>query len=487
MVKSYDVIVVGAGPGGVTCGALLARAGLKVLIVDKNDHIGGKAMTVSRKGFRYEYYPIMACPATGTQFENVLKILGLENEIELIRPDPMGLMHYKTPSGEILKLEMPGAGQPVDPQDVFKFLSITDEDMGEVLRLFTDILGMNVHDQGLLDDVSVAEFLARYQVPRSLYSFLVTLQSEGTLEVPSDIACASEFVKVFQQNNTRGGGVYPSGGFGRMYEAMAEAAKANGADVLMQTRVGQITVRDGRVRGVFTDMGDFNANIVVSNAGIQPTVLKLVGEPYFDKSYVNYVRNLVPSLGFAGARYILSKPVLKCPLYVYFTDNSVSTTDDFIRGDSGEISEEIYVFMSTNSFYPGMAPAGKQLVYTGISCPADPRTKTKPWLDKVEAEIARIWPEVMENIEEREYYGSAHISKLSRDSVVPGAGGECIGLGQIVGQCGKHKPSARAPISGLFYAGADAGSSGFGNHLAVESGVNVAKMVRDYFATHRAL
>ena len=148
--------------------------------------------------------------------------------------------------------------------------------------------------------------------------------------------------------------------------------------------------------------------------------------------------------------------------------------------------KQMYIFMSTNSLYPGMAPKGKQLIYTGITCPADPKTKIKHYLDKVEAEIARIWPDVFKYIEEKEYYGPAQISRLSRDSVVPGTGGECVGLGQIVGQCGNQKPSPKAPIGGLFYVGADAGSSGFGNHMCVESGMNLFNIVRDYWFTHRA-
>jgi len=142
--------------------------------------------------------------------------------------------------------------------------------------------------------------------------------------------------------------------------------------------------------------------------------------------------------------------------------------------------------VSTNSIYPGMAPEGKQLVYTGLSCPADPKTDVAPWLDIVERGVARLWPDVLKYAERKEYYGPAEVSALSRDSAVPGAGGECVGLGQIVGQCGRHQISARAPIGGLFYAGFDAGSTGFGNHKAVESGFNVAKMARQYFATHRS-
>ena len=483
----YDVIVIGAGPGGVTCGSLLAKWGLKTLVVDKNSQVGGKSMTVSKRGFRFEYWPIAACPSTGTHFHEVVKTLGLEKEVDLIVPDPLGLMHYETPSGEIKTIVMPGAGKPLDPMALFNIIGVTEAELPEVMRLFTDILGMSPQALEQLDGVGLLEFLDRYQVPKSVYSMLATLQSEGTLELPNDIASASEFMKVFTQNNTRGGGLYPSGGFGHLYEAMAGSVRANGGDVLLRTRVERIKVQNGRVGGVVTDKGAFHAPVIVSNAGIQPTVLKLVGEEHFDKSYVNYVRDLVPSLGFAGARYFLSQPVLKYPLYVYFSDNTVSTMEKHLKAEAGQMPEQIYVFMSTNSLYPGMAPEGKQLIYTGISCPADPKTKIQPWIDKVEAEVARLWPDVFKFIEYKEYYGPAQISRLSRDSVVPGTGGECIGLGQIVGQCGNLKPSPKAPLGGLFYVGADAGSSGFGNHMCVESGMNLFNIVRDYWFTHRAL
>ncbi|HUU63760.1 MAG TPA: NAD(P)/FAD-dependent oxidoreductase [Dehalococcoidia bacterium] len=485
MSGKYDVIVVGAGPGGVTCGALLAKLGLNTLVLDKNSQVGGKAMTLSKRGFRYEYYPIWPCPGADSQIHAALKALGLEEQVELIQPDPFGLMHYETPLGEIRTMVMRGPGHPTDQQELFGLLGVKETEMEEVLRLFGEIVLMSPQDRDLLDDVSTLEFLDRYNIPRSVYSFIATLQSEGTIEVPGDVACASEVVKIFQQLITGGSGCYPAGGLGAMYEAIAGAARANGGDIRLETKVDRIVVQNGRVSGVHTEKGDFYAPIVVSNAGIQPTVLKLVGEEHFDRSYVNYVRDLVPSLGFAGARYILSKPVLEYPVYIYFSDNTVSTTDHILEEESGQMPEQIYVFVSTNSLFPGMAPPGKQLVHTGISCPADPKVDPKTWMDKVEAEVARIWPDVVEHIEEREYYGSAHISALSRDSVVPGTGGECIGLGQIVGQCGRHKPSAKAPVGGLFYVGADAGSTGFfANNLAVASGLNVAKTVLQYFKTH---
>jgi phytoene dehydrogenase-like protein len=46
MSKKYDVIVVGAGPGGATSAAILAKEGFKILLLDKNTQAGGKTMTV---------------------------------------------------------------------------------------------------------------------------------------------------------------------------------------------------------------------------------------------------------------------------------------------------------------------------------------------------------------------------------------------------------------------------------------------------------
>ena len=47
--ESYDVIVIGAGFGGSSCAGLLAKSGLRVLLVEKNAQSGGKAMSLSQR------------------------------------------------------------------------------------------------------------------------------------------------------------------------------------------------------------------------------------------------------------------------------------------------------------------------------------------------------------------------------------------------------------------------------------------------------
>ncbi len=47
MSRQYDAVIIGAGHNGLTNGAYLAKAGLQVLVVEKNDYIGGAAVSIS--------------------------------------------------------------------------------------------------------------------------------------------------------------------------------------------------------------------------------------------------------------------------------------------------------------------------------------------------------------------------------------------------------------------------------------------------------
>jgi phytoene dehydrogenase-like protein len=225
---------------------------------------------------------------------------------------------------------------------------------------------------------------------------------------------------------------------------------------------------------------------VVSDAGIQPTALKLVGEEHFDKSYVNRIKDLVPSLALIGHRYFMDKVVMEDCCYVVYSDNSWWNMERYMKAKNGEIPEDmLMIVFNPMGFDPNLAPEGKQMLLTGTLCPPDPKMKDmKKWLDAFEEQLFKFYPALKGHIIRREDYTTADVSRMTRDSVVPGCGGECIGLGQIVGQCGKNKPSPKAPIQGLFYVGLDAGGDGVGTHNAVTSAYNVAPIVLKYFQTH---
>jgi prolycopene isomerase len=473
-----DAIVIGAGIGGATCAALLARRGLRTLLGDKNAIPGGKAMTVGGEGFRYELWPIVGGPSLNSQFARVLEELDMAGQVELLTPRQTNVLMYRNAEGKVSSFVGSAVPEPEGAGAALQLLGLQAEDLPEVLRFFGDIAEMSTAELDALDDVTFTEFLSRYRLPQPLLSYL-GIQANIIFVVPIDLLAASEMIRVLKDFGAGGAGRYHRGGFGRVAEVFCRGVERYGGRVLLDTRVERIAVEAGRVTGVETSRGRFEAPIVVSNAGIQPTVLRLVGEEHFDRSYLSHVRGLVPSWAIMGTRYFLSRPYFEQGMYVCFSDENYMDADRFARMKSGWLPEELPVFNVVPAVYDAsLAPEGKQCALIGTFCSPDPELHNAEALwDRLDETVASHWPGLDECVESKVRYATRQVSGLTRDAVVPGQGGECIGLAQIVGQCGRHKPSARAPLRGLFYVGCDAGGYGCGTHQAADSGVNVAGLV----------
>jgi len=477
--ERYDVIVIGAGFGGSTCAGLLAKRGLKVLLVEKNARAGGKAMSLSKNGFTYTPWVVIGAPVVGNLYETVASELGVADLVQLVTPgSPASL--YRTSSGKYTRVPDMPVGQS-DPNAIFDWLEIKPEDRAAALMFFAELTMMPPEEIEKFHGISFQEWIDRHNIPRSLYAFLVSNCCDGMFMVPVDQLEAAEAIASLQDMFLRHGGIFCRGGFGSVAEAYCEAVRRHGGTVLMKAKTEKIVVADGKVTGVVTSQGTFNAPIVVSNAGLQPTVLKLVGEQHFGPDYRQYVKRLVPSWALLGYRYFLRKPVTNVPYGVVFSDDSPWSLERLNQAHAGQASREGVVYFEVPSNYdPMAAPPGKQLMITGSFCPPSPQmTKEEiaAWAKAGEEIIFKAFPELESAIEDKELYTPKDVSNLTRESVLPGHGGETIGLGQIVGQCGPNKPSIEAPVRGLFFVGCDAGGTGVGTQQAIESGMNVADAV----------
>ena len=446
----YDVIVIGAGMGGSPCAALLAKRGLNVLLLEKNARAGGKAMTLTKGGHTYTAWVVVAAPMIDNQFEKVLKELGVEDKVNLVAPGIQDTI-YRTPSGEYKKLPHMEAGN-MDPNVIFDWLDIEESDREQALIFLSDLTLMTPLDIDALNDTSFDEFIGRYKVPRPLYAMLVSMMCDLMFMVPVDALSAAEAVKSLQEIFLRSGGLFCEGGFGALAEVYCDAVRQNGGKVVMKARVEKILVDQGKVTGVVTNKGSFQAPVVISNAGIQPTVLKLVGEEHFDQGFVNYVKDLVPSMGMIGTRYFLNKKVIDVPYGVIFSDETPWNMDRYRKAKEGEIPKQGVVFFEVPANYdPHAAPEGKQMVMTGYWCPADPKMtekEKKAWQDMGERIMLDAYPDLQEHVESKEVYTPAHVCNLTRDQVLPGQGGECIGLGQVDGPVCRTKPRSRPLCAG---------------------------------------
>jgi all-trans-retinol 13,14-reductase len=87
----YDVVIIGAGLGGLLCGAILSKEGLKVCILEKNEQIGGSLQTFRRDGLSLDtgIHYIGSLDQGQTLFQ-IFNYLGIMDRLELTKMDESG-------------------------------------------------------------------------------------------------------------------------------------------------------------------------------------------------------------------------------------------------------------------------------------------------------------------------------------------------------------------------------------------------------------
>jgi prolycopene isomerase len=478
----YDAIIVGAGYGGVTCAASLASRGARVLLVDKNARPGGKAMLAARRsGVVSELWPIAGGPALHSRFDDLLKLLGLPVDT-LITPDPVTEFCYLAENGQQYRLRVPAKPIRNPLQMLSMVTAFGDPPTGALGLLRLNLHSLLLRGQALerYDQVDMLSYLRRFNLPPGLHDWIASLMNLFFV-VPVDELPVSEAILTLRSIAAGGAGRYHRGGYGRIAEAAVDYLIAHGGQWLPSTRVRQIRVEQGRVAGIVTQRGEsFDAPVVVSNAGMVPTVLKLVPDQALPAGYVARIRQLKPSWAFVGVRYDLARPWFDVPMTVMFSAQSAWDRQRFAQAEAGHWPTNPLLFVTVPSLYdPALATAAvPQVALIGVLGSPDPGSPMSATaVEKLEAMVDRLWPGLRAVVRHRRVYGAAAVSLASRDAVLAGHGGECIGLGQLIGQCGRSKPDCRAPLPGLYFVGCDAGGRGIGTTQAVDSGFNVAQVV----------
>ncbi|MDR1628815.1 MAG: NAD(P)/FAD-dependent oxidoreductase [Oscillospiraceae bacterium] len=487
---NYDVIVVGAGPGGTTVASLLAKTGKKVLLLDKNPAPGGRMMTVRKDGFSYELFPINCVPQHDSLFEKLSAKLGKQNDVKLILGNDFGIgrLYYENKKGEIR-----GSVMNYKPTNLINMLNMMNvklwhfKSLAQIIRVAKKMITMTQEEIDGLYQISAMEFFDSLgPVPAGFRTFMLATFGEGAFEMPSDRVAAGEMVKMFQVTAKGSGGRYYEEGIGHFFEVMAGVVAENGGTLLMNTRVTSIDVKNGRVNGVTTEDGKhFTAPVVISNAGIRQTVLKLVGEDHFSTDYTQKIKNLESNLACIGYRYFTSRPALDTPMMVLFPEGCVAKYSEFeamARGDAKP--ESGYVYLGTTSLYPNMAPKGKQVIYAVVSCVPDTDVDPEPYLRYIEKNVKKLAPQLYEPgcIEHTEIMTTGIVPVVGNDAILPGQGGESYGIANTLGQAGKDRPRGDTPIENLYIVGNDSAGFGLGTHQAVDSGFKIFDIVMKHTA-----
>ncbi|MBI2088000.1 MAG: NAD(P)/FAD-dependent oxidoreductase [Deltaproteobacteria bacterium] len=304
--STADIVVLGAGHNGLIAAAYLAKAGLKTLVLEAKDQVGGGCGTeeLTAPGFRHD-----PCAAVhgAIQAGPVLKELGLERfGLRYIFPDPLHASVFPDGSSLVTWRSVEQSAREIE--------RFSPKDAAAYLRL---VAFWDRH----IRDVFVASRYAPPRRPSELYTLLerreagfevMRLMASSPLEVVNEFF-EEEHVRLHVLKASLQGGPFPDqlgygllvfgtgsgarhsfgwampeGGSLELPLSLVRALRACGGDVFTRSEVKEIIVEDGVARGVMTGDGRrFTAEkAVVAGLHVRQVFLEMIDDRWLDASLV---------------------------------------------------------------------------------------------------------------------------------------------------------------------------------------------------------
>ncbi|HEX2267596.1 MAG TPA: NAD(P)/FAD-dependent oxidoreductase, partial [Actinomycetota bacterium] len=320
---AYDAIVVGAGHNGLVCGAYLARAGLKTLILERREVVGGAVETSElAAGVRA---PTVA-HSIGRLRRSVIRDLRLQQHgLAFLRPDVR--VFAPQPDGRAVTLWAdPGRTghelrewSPHDGNGYIEFDRKVDV-LGSFLSHLAETTPPDLRSPAFGDALAGLKLLRAYrrlgkttsrEVLRVLPMAVADFVSEAFETDSVRAAVAARGVQltamgprspgtaaVLLTDSSAGGGAAGAltlarGGPGALAAALASAARSFGATVREGSEVKRVVTTDGRVTGVALDGGEvIEAPIVVAGADPKHVLLRLLDPAILGPTLVWKAENL---------------------------------------------------------------------------------------------------------------------------------------------------------------------------------------------------
>lgn len=419
--KKYDVVMIGGGHNGLVTACYLQRAGLDVIVLEKNAWVGGAA--TSREltpGFLYSncsYVCSLFRPEIMRDLElpkHGLQVISYEGGAVFTR-DGDYLASYRDHDShrrEFARFSKRDAEaydryardvtrqcrfiQPLlmrTAPDPFSFKPRDLQEMLYLARKFGDFSPAEMAATLRFWTMSISDFLDEYFETDVVKAYLALSGIIGTALGPMSPGTAYVLLHHYmgEVDGSVGAWGYARGGMGAVTSALASSFKASGGTIRTGADVAKIMTHRGKATGaVLADGEEVLGKLVVSNADVKRTFLKLVDESALPERFVHRVRHF-KMRGSSGKLNIALDSLPEFPALpsgsscirgdLHFTDTIERMEKGYDDWKAGRWSADPFVdMMIPTTLDPTMAPPGKHFVSCFVQyCP--PKVEGNDWTD----------------------------------------------------------------------------------------------------------
>ncbi len=498
--ESYDVIVIGAGNGGLTASAGLAQKGLKVLLLERHNIPGGCATSFCRGRFEFEV-ALHQLSGMGTRekpgpLRMVLESLGVMDDLEFV--EMSNLYTVARPDGFKIALKADRNVATKQLQDLFPHeQDAIDKFFDLVYRYANEMLGAFIFKD---PDVS------RQKYP-TLYEYAFKPASEVLDECFSDHllkSVLSVYWGYLGLPPTRLSFAYLAilfftfmefkpfhlkGGSQALSNALANKFMSHGGTIRFNCGVEKILVENGVIQGVVTEHGDeIKARYIVSNASPVATYASLIDPGEVPDMVFREMRGR----SLSTSAFVLFAGFDCEPHEIGISESTNFLLDNMDFGDNVlkqmnklDIDDQLLVLSCYDVDDPDFSPKG--------TCQTNVVTLKygEPWLrvpptqyhqvkyrcaESMFHRVEEIFPQVRMHLEEIEVATPmTHMRYLGHPN------GAIYGFEQYMKDTMFFQPGRRSPIKGLYFASGWTGDCGFQSTL--EAGKSAAgSILREFKA-----
>lgn len=473
----WDAVVVGAGLGGLSTAAFLATNGLRTLVLEQNQVVGGCSQVFRRAGNRYEFdvgvHYIGDCAPGGT-VDRLLHGLGLDGRIEFAELDPEGFSTITLPG---VTFRVPKGWAAYEERLVEAF---PDEEDGirrcvGVLRTVAGEIGRGRPRRATLwwGTRPLARLFDACRLSRPART--VIAGECGDYSAPPSKAPVALHAG-FLDHYLKAGAFYPKGGGQVIAARLTEVITAHGSTVRTKARVERILIEDGRAAGVRLVGGEeVRTPVVVSNADIRRTYLELVGAEHLPRRLLRRAERFRMALPlfslYLAVDFDVRERLPNSTFWIYPHDDLEAMYADVY---AGRLPAHVPVFLTSGTLKDPTgshtAPPGQSTLELMTIAPADHATwgvgegpaagerysrdphylAAKERLAEAVLDTASL---VIPDLRDRIVYRDAS-TPVTQERFTLSTGGAVYGLEMTIDQLGPFRPSVRTAIPGLFLAGA---------------------------------